>query len=96
MRAPHPISALLARLRQRLPGRPTNSGAWLQLLRPELAAAPPALRPWLEPLVAAAGLLALVTLLGAASMGLVMLLGAAALALLILTQLFGIELELPA
>ena len=85
----------LAQLRP-LRGSADASGHWLQLLRPELRAAPVGLRPWLEPIVALAGLVALLGLVGAGGLSLMLTLGTLALALMILTQVFGIQLDLQA
>lgn len=100
-----PISELLARLRseaQRLRdtlggdtpgGNPAHRALMLQLARPNLGPTPQALRRILEPLVATAAALALVTLVGFGVASFTMFLLAGALIYTILTRVFGLELD---
>jgi hypothetical protein len=76
-----------------VPGGDPSSALSL-LIRPNLGPTPAALRRFLEPVVAASALLAVVVLTGIGALGVAAMLTAVALIYLIVTKVFGIELDL--
>ncbi len=75
-------------------GYDTESGALSAFIRPNLGPTPRPLRRVLEPVVAASAVLALVVLLGFGMFSFAGFFIASSLIYLIITQIFGIELDL--
>ena len=73
---------------------PQQKALMLELMRPQLGPLPPTLRRLFEPCVAVCAVLALVSLLAVGFASFTVFIFAGALMVVILTQVFGIELQL--